>query len=109
MHSAQVAVRLPLPDSKGVGYALSCAAVMKKAPFMRQRRAAAAVYGLLARPPATVTAPTGHPALLQRARRGRKHTLEKESAMGAQWKAKHKDLAANAKGRLFGKLAKEIM
>jgi len=29
--------------------------------------------------------------------------------MGAQWKAKHKDLAANAKGRLFGKLAKEIM
>lgn len=29
--------------------------------------------------------------------------------MGAQWKAKHKDLAANAKGRLFGRLAKEIM
>ncbi len=29
--------------------------------------------------------------------------------MGAQWKAKHKDLAANAKGRLFGKLSKEIM
>ena len=29
--------------------------------------------------------------------------------MGAQWKAKHKDLAANAKGRIFGKLAKEIM
>ena len=29
--------------------------------------------------------------------------------MGAQWKAKHKDLAANAKGRLFGKLAKGIM
>jgi YebC/PmpR family DNA-binding regulatory protein len=29
--------------------------------------------------------------------------------MGAQWKAKHKDLAANAKGQLFGKLAKEIM
>ena len=29
--------------------------------------------------------------------------------MGAQWKAKHKDVAANAKGRLFGKLAKEIM
>jgi len=28
--------------------------------------------------------------------------------MGAQWKAKHKDLAANAKGRLFGKLSKEI-
>jgi YebC/PmpR family DNA-binding regulatory protein len=30
-------------------------------------------------------------------------------AMGAQWKAKHKDLASNAKGRLFGKLAKDIM
>lgn len=29
--------------------------------------------------------------------------------MGAQWKAEHKDLAANAKGRLFGKLAKDIM
>ena len=29
--------------------------------------------------------------------------------MGAQWKAKHKDLAANTKGRLFGKLAKDIM
>ena len=29
--------------------------------------------------------------------------------MGAQWKARHKDLAANAKVRLFGKLAKEIM
>jgi len=29
--------------------------------------------------------------------------------MGAQWKAKHKDLAANAKGRLFGKLVKDIM
>lgn len=29
--------------------------------------------------------------------------------MGAQWKAKHKDLAANAKGKLFGKLAKDIM
>ena len=29
--------------------------------------------------------------------------------MGAQWKAKHKDLAASAKGRLFGKLAKDIM
>ncbi|RZI98700.1 MAG: YebC/PmpR family DNA-binding transcriptional regulator [Rubrivivax sp.] len=29
--------------------------------------------------------------------------------MGAQWKAKHKDIAANAKGRLFGKLAKDIM
>jgi len=29
--------------------------------------------------------------------------------MGAQWKAKHKDLAANARGRLFGKLSKELM
>ncbi len=29
--------------------------------------------------------------------------------MGAQWKAKHKDIAANAKGKLFGKLVKEIM
>jgi len=29
--------------------------------------------------------------------------------MGAQWKAKHKDLAANAKGRIFGKLSKEII
>jgi YebC/PmpR family DNA-binding regulatory protein len=29
--------------------------------------------------------------------------------MGAQWKAKGKDLAASAKGRLFGKLAKDIM
>jgi transcriptional/translational regulatory protein YebC/TACO1 len=29
--------------------------------------------------------------------------------MGAQWKAKHKDLAANAKGKLFGKLVKDIM
>ncbi len=29
--------------------------------------------------------------------------------MGAQWKAKHKDLAASAKSRLFGKLAKDIM
>ncbi|MBC7956959.1 MAG: YebC/PmpR family DNA-binding transcriptional regulator, partial [Cytophagales bacterium] len=29
--------------------------------------------------------------------------------MGAQWKAKHKDLAASARGRLFGKLAKDIM
>jgi YebC/PmpR family DNA-binding regulatory protein len=29
--------------------------------------------------------------------------------MGAQWKAKHKDLAANAKGRLFSKLSKDIM
>jgi YebC/PmpR family DNA-binding regulatory protein len=29
--------------------------------------------------------------------------------MGAQWKAKHKELAANAKGRIFTKLTKEIM
>ncbi|MEY4564065.1 MAG: hypothetical protein RLZZ618_3342 [Pseudomonadota bacterium] len=29
--------------------------------------------------------------------------------MGAQWKAKHKDLASNARGRLFGKLSKDIM
>jgi YebC/PmpR family DNA-binding regulatory protein len=29
--------------------------------------------------------------------------------MGAQWKAKGKELAANAKGRLFGKLSKDIM
>lgn len=29
--------------------------------------------------------------------------------MGAQWKAKHKEIAANAKGKIFGKLAKEIM
>jgi YebC/PmpR family DNA-binding regulatory protein len=29
--------------------------------------------------------------------------------MGAQWKARHKEVAANAKGRVFGKLSKEIM
>lgn len=29
--------------------------------------------------------------------------------MGAQWKAKGKELAANARGRLFGKLVKEIV
>ena len=29
--------------------------------------------------------------------------------MGAQWKAKGKDLAASARGRVFGKLSKEIM
>jgi YebC/PmpR family DNA-binding regulatory protein len=29
--------------------------------------------------------------------------------MGAQWKTKHKEIAANAKGRIFGKLSKEIM
>ncbi|WP_459205973.1 YebC/PmpR family DNA-binding transcriptional regulator [Pseudomonas sp. MLB6B] len=28
--------------------------------------------------------------------------------MGAQWKAKHKEAAANAKGKVMGKLAKEI-
>ena len=28
--------------------------------------------------------------------------------MGAQWKAKGKDLAANARGKLFTKLVKEI-
>jgi YebC/PmpR family DNA-binding regulatory protein len=31
------------------------------------------------------------------------------SKMGAQWKAKGKELAANAKGKLFGRLAKDIM
>ena len=29
--------------------------------------------------------------------------------MGSQWKAKHREAAANAKGRIFGKLSKEIM
>jgi YebC/PmpR family DNA-binding regulatory protein len=29
--------------------------------------------------------------------------------MGAQWKARHKEVAANAKGKIFGKLSKEIM
>ena len=29
--------------------------------------------------------------------------------MGAQWKAKGKELAANAKGKVFGRLSKEIM
>ncbi len=29
--------------------------------------------------------------------------------MGAQWKARPKEIAANAKGKLFGKLVKEIM
>jgi YebC/PmpR family DNA-binding regulatory protein len=29
--------------------------------------------------------------------------------MGAQWKAKGKDLAASARGRIFGKLSKDIM
>src|SRR5690606_15319744 len=32
-----------------------------------------------------------------------------ETLMGAQWKAKHKEIAANAKGRIFTKLTKEIM
>jgi len=36
-------------------------------------------------------------------------TTRKFKQMGAQWKAKHKDLAANAKGRVFGKLSKDIM
>lgn len=29
--------------------------------------------------------------------------------MGAQWKARHKEIAANEKGKIFGKLSKEIM
>ncbi len=29
--------------------------------------------------------------------------------MGAQWKARHKEVAANAKGKIFSKLSKEIM
>lgn len=29
--------------------------------------------------------------------------------MGAQWKAKHREIAANAKGKIFTKLTKEIM
>ena len=29
--------------------------------------------------------------------------------MGAQWKVKHKEAAANARGKIFGKLSKEIM
>lgn len=29
--------------------------------------------------------------------------------MGAQWKARHKEVAANVRGRVFGKLSKEIM
>ena len=29
--------------------------------------------------------------------------------MGAQWKAKPKEAAANARGKIFGKLVKEIM
>ncbi len=29
--------------------------------------------------------------------------------MGAQWKVKHKEIAANTRGRIFGKLAKEII
>ena len=28
--------------------------------------------------------------------------------MGAQWKAKHRETAANAKGKVMGKLSKEI-
>ncbi len=30
------------------------------------------------------------------------------NTVGSQWKAKHRDAAANARGRLFGKLSKEI-
>jgi len=33
----------------------------------------------------------------------------KRVIMGAQWKVKHKEAAANAKGKIFGKLSKEIM
>ena len=33
----------------------------------------------------------------------------KAADMGAQWKAKGKELAANARGKLFGRLAKDIM
>lgn len=38
-----------------------------------------------------------------------KHQKNKRVDMGAQWKARHKEIAANAKGRIFGKLSKEIM
>jgi hypothetical protein len=34
---------------------------------------------------------------------------KEKAAMGAQWKAKGKALVADAKGKLFGKLAKEII
>jgi YebC/PmpR family DNA-binding regulatory protein len=34
---------------------------------------------------------------------------DEAKAMGAQWKAKHREEAANAKGKLFTKLSKEIM
>jgi YebC/PmpR family DNA-binding regulatory protein len=37
------------------------------------------------------------------------YKTQRNTHMGAQWKAKGKDLAANAKGRMFGKLAKDIM
>jgi YebC/PmpR family DNA-binding regulatory protein len=33
----------------------------------------------------------------------------KRTDMGAQWKARHKEVAANVRGKIFGKLAKEIM
>ena len=36
-------------------------------------------------------------------------SIEKGRDMGAQWKAKGKAQAADARGKLFGKLAKEIM
>jgi YebC/PmpR family DNA-binding regulatory protein len=35
--------------------------------------------------------------------------FDEEHDMGAQWKAKGKEIAANAKGRLFSRLAKDIM
>jgi YebC/PmpR family DNA-binding regulatory protein len=36
-------------------------------------------------------------------------TLHKEKSMGAQWKAKGKAQAADVRGKLFGRLAKDIM
>jgi YebC/PmpR family DNA-binding regulatory protein len=39
----------------------------------------------------------------------RKKTISEGIPMGAQWKAKGKDLAASAKGKVFGKLVKDIM
>jgi len=38
-----------------------------------------------------------------------RHNTKETKNMGAQWKAKGKELAANAKGKLFGRLAKDIM
>jgi YebC/PmpR family DNA-binding regulatory protein len=51
----------------------------------------------------------------QTARHAERKTLtarrhrNKRAIMGAQWKVKHREAAANAKGRIFGKLSKEIM